>query len=87
MDQGIPARSVGADRKTAEGSANSAAQEWRIDMKHVFLAFTAVLSLIAFVLIGATMINTDDASMLGWMIATLLIALSSAGVLRYECSK
>ena len=56
-------------------------------MKHVFLAVTAVLSLVAFVLIGVTMINTDDASMLGWMIATLLIALSSAGVLRYECSK
>lgn len=53
-------------------------------MKDVLLLFVSVISLVAFVLISVTMINTNDASMLGWMIATLLISLGSAWCLRWR---
>jgi hypothetical protein len=82
--RGTLARSAVADRKTAEGSARSAAQEWRIEMKNVLLLFASVISLVAFVLISVTMINTEDTSMLGWMIATLGISLGSALILRWR---
>lgn len=53
-------------------------------MKDVLLLFASVISLVAFVLISVTMINTEDTSMLGWMIATLGISLSSALILRWR---
>ena len=53
-------------------------------MKDVLLLVASVISLVAFVLISVTMINTEDASMLGWMIATLVISLGSALILRWR---
>ena len=53
-------------------------------MKDVLLLFASVISLVAFVLIGVTMINTEDASMIGWMIATLVISLGCALYLRWQ---
>ena len=84
MDRGTLARSAVADQKTADGTASSAAQEWRIEMKNVLLLFVSVISLVAFVLISVTMINTGEANMVGWMIAALVISFGSAGCLRWR---
>lgn len=84
MDRDTLVRSAVADRKTAVGTASSAAQEWRIEMKNVLLLFVSVVSLVAFVLISVTMINTGEANMVGWMIAALVISFVSAGCLRWR---
>lgn len=53
-------------------------------MKDVLLLFASVISLVAFVLISVTMINTESTGLLGWAALTLLISLSCAMALRWR---
>lgn len=53
-------------------------------MKNVLLLFVSVISLVAFVLISVTMVNTGKTDMIGWMIAALVISFGSAGCLRWR---
>ena len=53
-------------------------------MKNVLLLFVSVISLVAFVLISVTMVNTGESNMVGWMIAALAISFGSAGGLRWR---
>lgn len=58
-------------------------------MKEVLLAFVSIVSLIAFVIIGVTFVETNDKSLIVWIFVTMFVSLVSAVYCRvsYERGK